>query len=158
MEIHQPSGPKSGRGRLQGGGRLREVPTVRLWPGNLCLLYRRSLMGGGRLREVIAFGGSTVHPFPVTVKEHTFPDILQSFDLYSKNFIEVLCLKRNSPTTFSNPNTGRILNIIHLQCANQRCQISPPTPPPPHLLPPSFAVPTNKSNARGLSWYSLPFF
>ena len=89
-------------------------------------------MGGGRLREVIAYGGSTVHPFPVTVKEQTFPDILQSFDLYSNNFIEVLCLKRNSPTTFSNPNTGRILNIIHLQCANRRCQISPP---PPHPLP-----------------------
>ena len=46
-------------------------------------------MGGGRLRDVIAFGGSTVHLFPVTVKEHTFPDILQSFDLYSNNFIKV---------------------------------------------------------------------
>ena len=47
-------------------------------------------MGGGRLREVIEFGGSTMHSFPVTVKEHTSPDILQSFDLYSNNFIEIL--------------------------------------------------------------------
>ena len=85
-------------------------------------------MGGVRLREVIAYGGST---FPETVKEHTFSDILQSFDLYSDNFIEVRYLTRNSLTTFSNPNTGRILNIIHLQCANQRCQVSPPPPPPP---------------------------
>ena len=60
-------------------------------------------MGGGRLREVIEFGSSTVHPFPVTVKEHIFPDILQSFDIHSNNFIEVLYLKRNSPTTFSQP-------------------------------------------------------
>ena len=79
-------------------------------------------MGGARFREAIAYGGSTVHPFPVTVKEHTFPDILQSFDLYSNNFIEVLYLKRNSLTTFSNPNAGRILNIIHfLFCANHHC-------------------------------------
>ena len=88
-------------------------------------------MEGGRLREVIAFGGSTVHPFPVTGKEHTFPDILQSFDLYSNNSIEVVYLKRNSRTTFSNPNTRRILNIMHLQCANQRCQVSPPPNPLP---------------------------
>ena len=101
-------------------------------------------MGGGRLREIIAFGSSTVHPFPVIVKEHTFPDIMQSFDLYSNNFIEVLYLKRNSPTTFSNPNTGGILNIIHLQCANQRVVKSPPPPPPPPP-PLSFAVPTNES-------------
>ena len=106
-------------------------------------------MGGVRLREVIAHGRST---FPETVKEHTFSDILQSFDLYSDNFIEVRYLTRNSLTTFSNPNTGRILNIIHLQCADQRCQVSPPPQPP------SVAVPTNESNARGLFWYSLPFF
>ena len=31
MKNHKPSGPKSGRGRLQeGGGCLLEVPTVRL--------------------------------------------------------------------------------------------------------------------------------
>ena len=108
-------------------------------------------MGGVRLREVIAHGRST---FPETVKEHTFSDILQSFDLYSDNFIEVRYLTRNSLTTFSNPNTGRILNIIHLQCADQRCQVSPLPPP----QPPSVAVPTNESNARGLFWYSLPFF
>ena len=90
-------------------------------------------MGGVRLREVIAHGGST---FSETVKEHTFSDILQSFDLYSDNFIEVRYLTRNSLTTFSNPNTGRILNIIHLQCANHRCKIyAPPTHCPIGQLP-----------------------
>ena len=89
-------------------------------------------MEGGRLREVIAFGGSTVHPFPVTGKEHTFPDILQSFDLYSNNSIEVVYLKRNSrasdkvskSTCFARMDLNHIINLrekkmIHICCVGR---------------------------------------
>lgn len=84
MEIHQLSGHKKGRGRL-GRWSITRGSNSKALLGKIWVFCI-----GGRLREVIAYGGSTVHPFPVTLKEHTFPDILQSFDLYSNNFIEVL--------------------------------------------------------------------
>ena len=50
---------------LTGGGRLREVSTVRLKLRKFGVLAKRSLTRGGRLREVVADGGSTVLLFTI---------------------------------------------------------------------------------------------
>ena len=51
--------PKKWLRSLTGGGRLLEVPTVRLDREKFGVSDWRSLMGGGR-QEVVSHGGSTV--------------------------------------------------------------------------------------------------
>ena len=60
MENHQPSGPKSGRGRLQEVDVYERFQLQGFDWEHFGVLDCRSVMGGGRLREVVAHGGSTV--------------------------------------------------------------------------------------------------
>ena len=60
MENHQPSGPKSGRGRLQEVVVYKRFQLLGFDWEKFGFFDGRSLMGGGRIRKVVAHGGSTV--------------------------------------------------------------------------------------------------
>ena len=60
MENHQPSGPKSGHGRLQEVVVYKRLQLLGFCWENFGVFDGRSLMGGGRIRKVVAHGGSTV--------------------------------------------------------------------------------------------------
>ena len=55
IENHKTVSPENWSRLQTGGGRLLEVPTVRLSPG----IFKLVFWTGGRLRETVAHGGST---------------------------------------------------------------------------------------------------